>query len=222
MNRRHGLVLVILLIAALAAPATALTSDGEIEPTLRTEETFFHCASDNKLQNVDAAQGNYPSWDTNAPAASFTTGEGCGFYDNLLAGTVGGHPFASAIWTGTFTGNLDSITVELHRLLAGAGGSVTFPALVVTLTVNGQVLHDGDVTGLAWTASSSGASESTVWSFTDLGFLVEDGDGTIERTVTLRIDSYNEAQTAWVFDASEVPAGLTFNPETPSSPQTPV
>ena len=34
----------------------------------------------------------------------------------------------------------------------------------------------------------------------------------------MQVDSYNEAQTAWVFDASEVPAGLTFNPATATFP----
>ncbi|WP_108667369.1 hypothetical protein [Euzebya rosea] len=220
MRARLTTIIALFAIAALALPASATPQPGEpgFEPTLRTEQTYFHCASPVKVQNVDAIQGNTPSWDTTAPTTSFTAGGGCGFYDNILSGTALNGPTNSAIWTGTFTGNLDSIGVELHRLLAGAGGSVTFPALVMTLTVDGNVLYDGDVDGFMWIESSTGASESATMTFTDLGFLTEHGDGTIERTITLQVDSYNEAQTAWVFDASEVPAGLTFNPEDATFP----
>jgi|GEM_PF-3721323 len=221
MRARLSTLIALFAIAALAVPAGATPLPGEpgFEPTLRTEQTFFHCASAVKVQNVDAIQGNTPSWDTTAPTTSFTAGGGCGFYDNILSGTAVAGPTNSAIWTGTFDGNLDSIEVELHRLLAGAGGSVTFPALVMTLTVDGSVVYDGDVEGFMWLPSSTGASESATMTFTDLGYLTEHGDGTQTREITLQVDSYNEAQTAWVFDASEVPAGLTFNPATTTFPK---
>ncbi len=215
---RHTVIAAIaLLLAVVAVPAGAQTT---IEPTLRTEQVFFHCDSPNKLANVDAVvNGQSPSWDTTAPSTSFTAGGGCGFYDNLLSGTgPTGQPTASAIWSGTFTGNLDTVAVELHRLLGGAGGSVTAPQLVAILTIDGTVVFDGDITPF-FTVSDTGASESTTFSFPGLKYVTEDGDGEKERTVTLQIDSYNEAQTAWVFDASEVPAGLTFNPEDRVKPE---
>ncbi len=187
----------------------ALTPDGEIEPTLRTEANWFHCAGDTKVQNLNANEGNLPSWDTDEPAGSFTSGEGCGYYENLLSG----NDLVDATWSGSFAGNLDSFTVEVHRLIPQAG--VTFPnRFVLTIAVDGSVLYDDDI-NLSFVESSTGASESALFSVTGLDYLEEDGDGTIERSVTITLASYNETQSIWVFDATEIPAGITFNPEIP-------
>lgn len=215
MRNVSSVLVLILLVAAMAVPSTAVAEHGDIHPTLRTEQVYFHCASANKLAGVDAALGDVASWDTTAPDTSFTAGAGCGYYDNVLSGGTG---VFSATWTGTFTGNLDAIDVELHRLIAGAGGSVTAPQLVAILTIDGKEVYNGDINIDPFLASSTGASESAIFSFSKLGYLAEDGDGEKTRSITLTIDSYNEAQNAWVFDAEEVPAGLVFNPEDPVLP----
>ena len=221
MRPRIASLTAFLVLLALAAPAAA--DHVEFHPTLRTEQDFFHCIDPVKVQNLYAAQGQYPGWDTTAPDQSVTDGAGCGFYDNLGAGPFGtpGPPF-DAIWQGTFAGNLDKITVELHRLLPdGRGGTLLNTNIPVVLTVDGTILYDGDVP-MTFTASATGASERMRFSFTGLGLLTEDGDGTRQRTIRLEVSGYNETQAAWVFDTTEVPAGMTFNPETPEPNNVPV
>lgn len=82
--------------------------------------------------------------------------------------------------------------------------------------------------------SSTGASEYLEFSITNLGFAndvldangnvvdvntgglaKEDGDGTAERSVMLVLDSaVAEQASGWVWDTTEVPSGITFNPPT--------
>jgi hypothetical protein len=193
------------LVVAIAVPASA--DHGDIHPTARSERTYFHCAGPAKVQNVYAAQGIIPTWDTSEPAGSVQQGEGCGYYENILSGSV--HPSLLAAWEGTFTGNLDALTVELHRLLPASGATTTL--VVGTVTIDGIDVFAGDIT-LQPEPSETGASTVSKFSLRRLNYMTEDGDGTIERTVRVTIDSYNEQQSAWVWDTTEVPSGITFNP----------
>jgi hypothetical protein len=194
------------LVVAIAVPASA--DHGDIHPTARTERTYFRCAGPVKVQNAYIAQGVIPTWDTNEPAGSVQQGEGCGYYENLLSG--GNPALHTAVWEGTFTGNIDTMTVELHRLLPAAGATTTM--VVGTVTIDGIEVFTGDIT-LQPEASETGASTVSKFSLRRLKYMTEDGDGTIERTVRVTIDSYNEQQSAWVWDTTEVPSGITFNPE---------
>ena len=196
------------LALALAVPATA-EHGGDLHPTLRTEQTYFKCAGPVKVQNVYTAQGTVPTWDAEAPAGSVTDGEGCGYYENLLTDDGATSPF-KAHWEGTFTGNLETMTVELHRLLPASGASTT--NVIGIVTVDGIEVFNGDI-ALQPVASETGASTMSKFSLRRLKFATEDGDGTTERTIRVTIDSYNEQQSAWVWDTTEVPSGITFNPE---------
>lgn len=198
------------LLLALALGAPAVADHGGIHPTFRNERTYFHCAGDTKSQNLSVALGDVPSWDTNEPPGSVEDGEGCGFHDPLLNANVPGpYPFY-AVWEGTFTGNLRDLAVEVHRLLPQSGA--TFPnRFVLNLQVDGESRYSGDI-NLTPEESSSGASHRMLFTLQGLGYATEDGDGTQERTIRLTLTSYNETQSIWVFDTTEVPAGITFNP----------
>ena len=205
----HTLVKAGLLVAlalSLAVPAAA--DHGDIHPTLRTEQTYFHCAGPVKVQNFYTAQGVIPGWDTNPPAGSVQAGEGCGYYENIITEDADPSP-VKATWEGTFAGNLDSLTVELHRLLPAAGASTNL--VVGTVTIDGVERFSGDI-DLQPVASETGASTMAKFSLRRLKYLTEDGDGTTERTIRVTIDSYNEQQSAWVWDTTEVPSGVVFNP----------
>ena len=191
------------LVLAVAVPAGA--DHGGIHPTARTEQTYFHCAGPVKVQNVYAVQGNLPSWDTTAPAQSAQQGAGCGYYENIFSG----NPAVTAAWEGTFTGNLNALTVELHRLLPTQGATTT--DVIAIVTVDGTEVFNGDVT-LQPVESDTGASTVSKFSLRNLKYMTEDGDGTTERSIEISIDSYNEQQSAWVWDTTEVPSGITFNP----------
>jgi hypothetical protein len=206
---RRSVALVVTALLAAAGPAVASTDP--TAPTLRTEKVFFHCSggSNVKLQNAEVAQGRIPTWDTKAPTASFTAGGGCGHYDNTLSSTAATRP-TDAQWQGTFTGNLDRLTLELHRLLPTSGASLPN-------RINLEVLVDGvsEFTGqvnFTTTPSSTNASHSTFITLDKIGLAKEAGDGTKVRRVQVNVSSFNETQSAWVFDATEVPAGIEFNP----------
>jgi hypothetical protein len=209
---RRTVALAIAALVATAVPAVAQTDP--TAPTLRTEKVFFHCSggSNVKLQNAEVAQGRIPTWDTKAPTTSFTAGGGCGHYDNILSSTAATRP-TDAQWAGSFTGNLDRLTLELHRLLPTQGA--TRPNIVILeVLVDGALKFTGDVT-LTPTTSSSGASQSAFVTLEGIGLAKEPGDGAKVRQVQVNLASYNETQSAWVFDATEVPAGIVFNPAAP-------
>ena len=196
-----------LLVLALAGSASA--THGGIHPTFRTERTYFHCVGDTKVQNVSLSQGQVPSWNATAPAGSVQAGNGCGYYEPLITNALP-VPF-DAVWQGTFTGNLRDLTIELHRLLPAQGA--TFPnRLTVVVTIDDEERLNNDNVVITPTTSSSNASQSAKISLRGLGIAAEDGDGTQPHTIRVSLSSFNETQSIWVFDTTEVPAGITFNP----------
>ncbi len=52
--------------------------------------------------------------------------------------------------------------------------------------------------------------------------MTEDGDGTQQRKITLVLGSFTEIQGLWVWDSTDAPSGITFNPETLEATQLPV
>lgn len=206
MLRRLSLALAVVAAVAVASPASAV-------PTLRTERTYFHCAGTNKVQNVETA---VPSWNTTAPTQSVQAGAGCGRYNNLL--DLGATPMDDeTTWTGTFTGNLDTMTAELHNIHVSSYRALATMPLTVQLTINDEVYYTHDVAApvnVPRTASSTGASDKLLISFAGIGLNLEEGDGAAVHTISLKVGEYNEIQSAWVWDTTEVPAGITFNPPT--------
>jgi hypothetical protein len=207
-----------LLLLVFAGPAAA--DHGGVHPTFRTEVNYFHCSGAAKVQNVAYSQGQIPSWNTTMPPGSVQQGHGCGYYDPLApagvaAGQIGvGHP--GAVWEGKSKGNLRDLTLELHRLLPTAGAPLS-NRLIVVVTIDGTVRLNNSNVVITPTNSSTNASHSAKITLTGLGYANEDGDGTQERTIRVQVGSYNETpQSAWVFDTTEVPAGITFNAASPS------
>ena len=209
---RRGLLVALTGMLVLPLGGVATATHGGPHPTFRTEKTYFHCVGATKVQNLSATAGQIPSWNTTPPSGSVQAGNGCGYYDNLVNNNPGGAPlFFDAIWQGSFSGNLKELTVELHRLLPAQGA--TFPnRLVVVLTVDGEERLNNNNVVITPIASSTGASQSAFITITNLNYATEDGDGTQSRPVSLTIRGFNETQSIWVFDTTEVPAGITFNP----------
>lgn len=203
--------------AMLAVPAGAHHDGTEEQPTLRTERVYFKCAGDQKVQNIPALQGNYPTWSTEPPPGSFTAGNGCGQYENLLSVNNNSDNPYDLVVRGTFTGNLDTINVEAHNVYLGSPRVAPPFFLGARLFVDGELRYSTPLNSpieIFPVVSETGISEKIALSFTGIGLKNEHGDGTIEREVKLHLISYNEYQSIWVWDASEVPSGLTFNPET--------
>ena len=208
----------VVVLLTLSAPAAA--EHGDIHPTTRSQRTYFNCAGPVKAQNVAYAQGTVPGWDTTAPTTSVTAGGGCGYFENAVGGWLGNtETTLDSIWEGTFTGNVDSITVELHSIYAAAA-RVSGPYILrASLFIDGvDVINpDNPQISVAPVPSSTRLSEKLSFTLSGIDLLTEDGDGTTQRTFRLIIRSVGEEQSAWVWDTTEVPAGLTFNPDTPES-----
>lgn len=203
--------------AALVAGPAQADPPKEIKPTFRAERTYFHCASGNK---VDSAIMATPTWDAKAPTQSVTAGGGCGQADPTgLTGTNQENLY-DGVWKGYFTGNVKALTVEAHAIYVGAARAAGSFGAVARLSMDGQsVLAANTLVRVTPAKSSTGASESITFTVTGLDKLIalEDGDGDVEREFTLTLHAQYADQNpivAWVYDTTEVPSGITFNPAT--------
>jgi hypothetical protein len=219
----------IVLTAALAMGTLAMdTADDPYVPVLETERVYAHCGDTLKVSNVEG--GTPFATDTTPPAASFTEGAGCGTADVVLS-PVEEDTGEFLEFTATHTGNLDSLTVELHMIDAGivrvhqTVGDLPEPGEPVPSTnfdelyANTELFIDGAAAGFIGEArypaerSETGVSVRLRMTLTDIGLLEEDQAG--EHTITIKVktaDYHNGDSGGWVLDATEVPTGFTFNP----------
>ena len=234
-----------LWIAAMLAIATAIplgspaaATHGGVHPTFRSERVYFHCSGATKVQNVNYLQSGPASWNTTAPAQSYTAGAGCGHLDAAVYGTQPSTPY-DVVYQGTFTGNIASMSFELHNLLLSQVRSGGDYDVGLRVSIDGeQLFGDGTTQGAQITMtpviSSTGLTEKITFSVhrvgcarevvdangnvTDVitrGVATEDGDGEIEHEIMVTIDQwYLDRAAGWVWDAAEIPAGITFNPAT--------
>lgn len=220
---RRTSFLVVLGAVASSTVVTAPGVAGAVGPTYRQERVYFHCADENvRLHNVAGVPDDAPvAWDTRPPAAAFVdSGAGCATADPNVAttrvsaaGQRGDVP-VDAVFEGTFTGNLDDLTVNLHDLSQRPGTPVGggVEDLEVSLLVDGEEVLDGVAVAPTARAENSGVTYAVDFSIADLGIGTEEGNGTITRTLHLVVASGNG--NVWAYDATEVAAGITFNPPT--------
>ncbi len=222
------------LTAALALGSVAALDGETPTPGLATERVYAHCGDTQKVSNVEG--GTPFGSDTTEPAASFSAGGGCGTADVVLS-PVENEAGEYLEFTAAHTGNLDSLTLELHMIDAGI-------VRVSETAPTGDVPNPGDpVPGIAFSEiyadtqvfitaadgetirgftgearfpserSATGISTRLRMTVTGIGLLGDDHTG--EHTITVRVktaDYYNGDSGAWVLDATEVPTGITFNP----------
>jgi hypothetical protein len=94
------------------------------------------------------------------------------------------------------------------------------------MTVDGKSMFGTDANGtsigrakvtLTPVVSSTQASSLYEFTITGLPYVTEEGDGVKKRTIVLNVAAASEPLMAWVFDTTEVPSGLTFNPAAPAA-----
>ena len=219
------------LVSTLPAGAEELPAEGV------ALDTFFHCTGDSKVLNALTVQ-EAPSWDENAPTQSVTEGAGCGFADPGSRTGTNQENVYDAVFKGYHTGNLDSLTVRLHDIGLGPARTGAEQTLGVRVSVEGVSMFDtilpaaspldlvlGDPVPVPATtqitvkpvASETGASQLVEFTITGLGFMEQPGAGTFDREILVTVNSISEHASAWVMDTTEVPSGITFNPETPAA-----
>lgn len=235
MLARWSVSIVLVILTAVPAAAT----HGGIHPTFRSENVYFHCTGPTKVHavNTTLAAGLVP-WNTTAPTQSYTQGAGCGTLDTFFFHPDPAQPY-DASFRGTFNGNLKSMTVRLHNLVLGRARTGDATQLGVRLMVDGQEyvpigIGNGTQVDVSPVPSSTGATELLEFSITDIGTakeikdaqgnvidvvtsgaVSEDGGGVLEREITLIVTPfYTPYNNAFVWDASEIASGITFNPPT--------
>lgn len=200
---------VVAVVAALLVLPSAAGAAIIPEATFRSERVYFECVGDVKLQNVARVQTATNPWSTEAPTQSVQDGGGCGHVEYGL----GGSQF-DLVFEGTFTGNVDALTVHLHAL------SISEPVFsietIAKLSVDGVERLVTPAETLATTSENSGVTVSAPFTVTGLGYGAEVGDGTRRRTFRLTISSPIRSSMQWVWDTTEVPGGITFNPAAPA------
>ncbi len=188
----------------------------------RTERVYFHCEGALKLHNV-AQDGSIP-WDTTAPTASATAGAGCGSLDNGLQGN-NQVSIQDSHYQGSFAGNIRNITVLAHNIYVGPGRATTSYGVNVRLSIDGVSLlgvngKDATVTPLR---SSTGLSELVKLTITGIDLMDEPSDTKHDVLLTLSggavavpngANPLRDSQNLWVYDTTEFPSGLIFNPPT--------
>lgn len=212
MRNLGRLLLCVVTALAVAIPAGAQEEEMEeiYEPVLEAQEVYFKCNADKVVVN---APGTY-QWDTEAPTTSFTANGGCGQVDSDKLD--GDEP----TFTGTYTGNLDTLTVRAWVIDAGPVRAGVYEDLYINvdLAVDGRSVIFGEEIHAIPEPSETGLSRLVEFSVTHLGLLAEEDAG--EHTVELKLTSapYLDGDViGWVMDATEVDSGMEFNPETLSA-----
>jgi hypothetical protein len=235
---RTAATVAIALVAALAVvlPAHADTYTG-IQPTFRTENTFFHCGS-TPLSNVNLITDGPTGWNTTPPSGSVTDGNGCSGADPGAERGANQETIYDAQFAGSFTGNLRDLTLHLHSFLLSQARQATTFSVRVWLNIDGVDVTSGGSTGQTVTVTpvseNMGATEDFEISLWNIGFAnyvydssgnlinvqtggyaTEDGNGETEHTIEVTIDSATATQNSlWAWDTTEVPSGISFNPAT--------
>jgi hypothetical protein len=223
------------LVLVLAGPASA--THGGIHPTFRNETVYFHCTGPTKISNLNNINAQGQAWDTNAPTQSVQQGAGCGAID---FGAVRNAGLVDGYFKGKFTGNLRDLTLRVHNLLLGrARNTPQLTVKISELEIDGALVVDNLTANVTPVVSSTGASELVELSITGIGsatevkdangnvidvqtsgLATEDGDGTTVHDITIYLDTDpNQQQSAWVWDTTEVPSGIVFNPPTLAAAQ---
>ena len=209
--RRVLLIVAVVLLAVVPAGAEEVWV-----PNLVTEQVWFACGAE-KLEN---AEDNVATWDTEAPTQSVTTGAGCGTVDLPFMQSAPANIY-DATWTGYFTGNLDTLNVELHNIYVGPGRATGRLSAAVRLFIDGVPVFDELGREVTFTPerSATGLSEMVKFSITNLGYVSESENFEHEVSLVMhggatqnRGPTLTDTLSGWVWDTTEVPSGMTFNP----------
>jgi len=199
------------MLVALAQPSGAQ----EVwVPIFNTERTYVHCGADKAIVGERATY----TWNTTAPATSFTANGGCGALD------VDKFDGEGVTFTGKHTGNLKQLTVTawvIDCCLVRAG---VYPDIWADASVQidgNDVLSETEL-HIVPVPSETGLSRLLEFSVTGIKLLTEADYKEHDVSVTLETAELQDGdQIAWVLDATEVPSGVTFSPTTLASTRVP-
>jgi hypothetical protein len=230
--------LLVLTVGALAFGPVAVDPDAEASCTLiRGAETpddttddvsacrqdvWFHGAG-LPADNLDNAQGTFAVWDTTPPAESVTAGAGNGV---LTSSTLHQQstPFderESFVAAGSFDGAIEDLIVELYLFTPGTNvDDPENPVVRGDYSVDAQLRVDGfaiqTLADHVVTLEPAGdAVQRITFAFRGLSDTIElisDLDATHDVEVRVHGTAIVSDVAVMVYDTTEVPAGMVFNP----------
>lgn len=248
--RRRCMTTVLIPLAMLALVATPAVADipDNCRPLVADEADEatdpFVCEVDYFLQCDEAAAGKVyvlpplvsalPEFTEEAPAGSFTAGEGCGLHERSDSQGIQQDNINDFTFTGFTDGNLDTIAVELHDLNVSPNRTAEEIQLDIRLTIDGDSpfgTESGESAAGPYTAptfvpvmvtpvvSDTGATVSYQFTVTGLDEVLgtADDEGVSDQfyEVKFSINSPLDGVHAFVWGATEIPAGVTINPAEP-------
>lgn len=212
MHRIACIVGGLLAAAALGSPAQA---ESTFVPDLVHTSTYLVCSGTTKLAQANAAIDGTKTvgWDTIPPTQSFQNGAGCASAEPFVAGTSQPDAVLDLPMAGTFTGNLSAMSVRLHAVDTTARVSSS-QLLLVDVIIDGRMRVHQEPIEVATVRSLNGTIGVVEFSVTNIR-LLDELDSTTTHTVEVRVSTrYPDAGTltGWIWDATEFPSGITFNP----------
>lgn len=198
------------------------TDDSSDDVDACRQDVWFHGAG-LPADNIDNAQGDFAVWDTEPPTASVTEGAGNGVVANSALHQQA-QPFderAAFVAAGSHDGAIDDIAVDLYLFTPGTNvDDPNNPVVRGDYSIDAQLVIDGTaVQTLAdkvVTLEPAGdAVQRITFAFRDVSDVIEllgDLDATHDVEVRVHGLAIISDAAAFVYDTTEVPAGMVFNP----------
>jgi hypothetical protein len=233
-----GMGLAALTTLSAAAPAIA-THDGTTAPAgcryirgmstpedhtddvyICREQTWIHKGTQQLGNLAGQGQSTLPSWNTTPPAGDIQSAGvylASSEYDIFVAA---GDPTARATFQGTFTGTLDTLSFQMYlRDLFNETNGNSLGAEIY-LEIDGEIIHDNYTTAaIELPLKTDGDFRRVDVAFTNLYDYMKslglDTSPTKQHTIKLGLVGwfFPASETAFFFDAVDVPSGIAFNPE---------
>lgn len=184
--------------------------------------TWLH-ASDTKVSNLSDLGVQPPvGYDTEAPTQSVQDGAGAGAFGSGLTRAQAGEDTASSLKVaGTFTGPIDVMDFDLHAIAPGFA-AYKIDDIDLKITIDGITLvPSGTQRIVNFRTAPNGSAPATVqldFAITNLAALMEFVDMDLspeaEHTIEITVQPWfvDSGNWVWVFDTTEVPSAITFNP----------
>jgi hypothetical protein len=220
-------ILALAIVALIVPPAGAsdgACTDPETGELLLAEQQVYLHQAETKVGNLGALGATgFPTWSADEPAGSVTEGAGGGYLVNSQYFVSNENPEHFGLTVeGAFSGCLDTMLVELYAFLptnrTGTSGSLEETAFtgILQLEVDGELVAWPSELELATVENPHGdATYQLRFAYTDIHQALQDagvepgGDHHLRLNVNARY--INTEHAVFVFDTTEVPAGILFN-----------
>jgi len=211
----HRVACIVGGLLAAAAFTSPVRAEEPFFPDLVHTPTYLVCSGTTKLAQANVAIDGTKTvgWDEIPPTQSVQSGAGCASAEPFAAGSSQPDAVLDLPMAGTFTGNLTAMTVRLHAVDTTARASSSQP-LVVDVVIDGRTRVRQAPVEVTAVRSMSDTIAFIEFSVTNIR-LLDELDSTTTHTVEVIVSTqYADigTLTGWIWDATEFPSGITFNP----------